>query len=303
MILVHLASSWPAVVCGEKDAAEVTLGNWAGIADDKLDTYADTIVGIYKNEVVTAFDIIGWKKLTDGTGAGRIAFTGHPSSRWAHLIGTSNPGRPWTKGMARPVQYLDTRVLTDGDVDAEAVSDGRDRRAVVDGYTLTVDRDGNATVTVPFGKQVTVAPGPRPGQDWQLMDVHDDAAFRSAFDQVHDEDWQHLAVLLRRIDEHDGPLHKIEGASGINGWPRTVDSPVIEDLRWLLRRAGLVLHFEPGDWQLEDAASASAEDCVRALSRMVRADNWITGGFAECFEEPASVGRAVLRRALDIAQR
>lgn len=306
MILVHLASSWPAVVRGEKDAAEVTLGNWAGIADDKLDTYADTILGIYKNEVVTAFDITGWQKLTDGTDAGRVAFTGHPSTRWAHLIGTPNPGRYWTKGMARPIQYLDTADLANTYPDTAPDDPRQDRRMVVGGYTLTVHADGNATVTAPPGRHVTVGAQARSGEGWQQVDVHDDAVFRSAFEQVHDADWHQLAVLLRRIDEHDGPLYEIAGGAddqGIEQWPYAVDSPVIEDLRWLLRRAGLVLHFNPARWQLRDAATASAEDCVRALSRMVRADNWTTAGFAQCFEEPDSVGRVVLRRALDLAQR
>ncbi|MGJ5671685.1 hypothetical protein [Rhodococcus sp. AH-ZY2] len=72
------------------------------------------------------------------------------------------------------------------------------------------------------------------------------------------------------------------------------------DLRWLLRRAGLILHFQPEEWQLDDAATASAEDCARALSRMARADHWNEGAFARCFEEPDSVGRAVLRRALEL---
>ncbi|MGW5301710.1 DUF6508 domain-containing protein [Rhodococcus aetherivorans] len=289
MILVHLASSWPAtpaVVCGEKDAAEVTLGNWAGIADDKLDTYADTIVGIYRNEVVTAFDITGWRRLADGADAGRIAFTGRPSTRWTHLIGTPNPGRTWTKGMARPIQYLDTTALTDMNPD-NAPDPRQDRRAVVDGYTLPVHADGNATVTAPPGKHVTVVAQARSGQDWQLVDVHDDAVFRAAFEQVHDEDWHQLAVLLHRIDEHDGPLYEIEGGAddqGIEQWPYAVDSPPIADLRWLLQRAGLVLHFDPEHWQLRDAATVSAEDCVRALSRMVRADHWTTAGFAQCFE-------------------
>ena len=303
VILVHLASSWPAVARGEADAADVTLGNWAGLADDKLDSYADAVLGIYKNEVVTAFDITGWNRLTEGTNAGRIAFTGAPSLRWRHLIGTPNPGTPGRKGMARPVQYLDTRVLTDGDVEIEAVEDGRDRRAVVDGYTLTVHADGHATVAAPIGKHVTVVPGPRPEQDWQLVDVHDDAVFRAAFDQVAQEDWKQLAALLQRIEQHDGPLYEFVGGeddSRLGQWPHANDSPVISDLRWQLRRAGLVLHFQPDDWQIDDAATTSREDCVRAFSRMVRADNWSAGGFAQYFEEPDSVGRTILRRALEL---
>lgn len=138
-----------------------------------------------------------------------------------------------------------------------------------------------------------------------LADVHDDAVFRTAFDQVAREDWDQLSALLDRIENHDGPLYEIVGGkddSGIEQWPYTEDSPVIADLRWLLCRAGLILHFQPEEWQLDDAATASAEDCVRALSRMARADHWSEGAFARCFEEPDSVGRAVLRRALELKE-
>ncbi|MDV6296552.1 DUF6508 domain-containing protein [Rhodococcus aetherivorans] len=305
MILVHLASSWPGVAKGEADAAAITLGNWAGIADDKLDTYADVVLGIYKNQVVTAFDITDWQRVTEGPDAGRIAFTGRPSQQWEHLIGTSNPGTPWKKGMARPVQYLDTRVLTDGDVDVEPLEEGRDRRAVVGGYALTVHSDGNATISAPLGRHVTVVPGPRSVPDWQLVDADDDAVFRAAFDQVDPEDWRQLRVLLDRIETHDDPLKESvsdqETDSAIEQWSFSVDSPMIDDLRWLLRRSGLIQHFDAGDWQLDDVATATAEDCVRALSRIVRMDHWSKGMFAVCFEKPDSVGRTVLRRAIELA--
>ncbi len=151
MILVNLSKSWTEVLNASRDAADVTLGDWAGITDDSVDRYADAILGIHRNEVVTAFDIESWHRLDE---SGRIRFRGRPSERWAHLIGTPNPGPEWVKGAARPIKYLDTRVLTDGDVPVEESTDGA--RAVVRGYTLTVDGDGNATVLPPPGGSVTV---------------------------------------------------------------------------------------------------------------------------------------------------
>ncbi|WP_331738429.1 hypothetical protein [Embleya sp. NBC_00896] len=152
MILVHLASSWPDVLAGRRTPADVTLRAWAQIKDEALSTYADGLLGIYQNSVVTAFDILDWKRTDDG----RVAFDGVPSSRFGHLVGTPNPGKPWVKGQARPVQYLDTTVLTGGTAAVEKSSEGR--RAVIDGFILTVDDNGAATLVVPTGRRVTVVP-------------------------------------------------------------------------------------------------------------------------------------------------
>lgn len=307
MILVNLASTWPAVANGQADAAAITLGNWAQISDNSLDTYADSILGIYKNEVVTAFDLTGWQRLTEGPDAGRVTFTGRPSQQWKHLIGTPNPGTPWTAGMARPVQYLDTPTLIAGTATPDPTED-HDHHTDLLGFTLTV-HDGNATVGVPFGKHVTVVPCARVEDDWRVLEVvneDDDAAFRAAFDQVAPADWYQLSVLLERIETHDGPLHEIvsgELSPGVMEWPHSVDSPVIADLRWILQRAGLILDFAPVEWEIGDASTATPEDCVRALSRIFRNDHWTTGGFVSCFEKPDSVGRAYLRRAFELAGR
>lgn len=289
MILVNLANSWPRVAAGKADAAEITLGNWAQISDDSLATYADAVLGIYKNRIVTAFDVTGWQRITEGVDKGRVSFTGQPSEQWTHLIGTENPGTPWTAGMARPVQYLEASALTSNDPANTPAEEDHGVRTELYDYTLTVHADGNATVGVPFGKHVTVVPGLRSAQGWTLVDVHDDAVFRDAFEQVDPEDWWQIQVLLRRLDNGD------------SGTP-TDDSDVIGDLRWLLRRAGLILHFELAGWELTDADTASAEDCVRALSRIERMDHWIEGSFADYFEEPDAVGRTILRRTLALVR-
>lgn len=151
MILVNLSRSWAEVVAGERDAEDVTLGDWAGITDESADNHGDVILGIHRGEVVTAFDVDSWTRDAD---TGRIRFAGSPSERWSHLIGTPNPGPEWVKGAARPVKYLDTRILTEGSVTIEDAGDGS--RAVVRGFTLAVADDGTATVIVPPGGRVTV---------------------------------------------------------------------------------------------------------------------------------------------------
>jgi hypothetical protein len=149
MILVNISKTWPEVMIGKDTAERATLHDWAGISDESLDAYGDAILGIYRNHVVTAYDITDWERLPDN----RVRFAGEVSNTWQHLIGTANPGEPWTQGQARPVKYLDTRVLTEGTVQTEDFGGGR--RAVIDGFTLSVEGD-HATVTVPVGGQLTI---------------------------------------------------------------------------------------------------------------------------------------------------
>jgi len=150
MFLVNLAKTWPLVLDGKADAADVTRGAWAQIKDADLEDHADAIFGIYKNEVVTAFDIDDRTRDEHN----RVTFVVHPSQKWAHLIGTTNPGKPWVQGQARPVQVLPTAVLIEGDVSIENTPVGR--RAVVDGYVLTVE-EGSATLQMPEKGKVTVS--------------------------------------------------------------------------------------------------------------------------------------------------
>lgn len=58
-----------------------------------MDRYGDGVLGIYKNEVVSAFDVTDWTRGSDG----RVTFTGSPSVKFGHLIGTPNPGKPWVR--------------------------------------------------------------------------------------------------------------------------------------------------------------------------------------------------------------
>jgi hypothetical protein len=153
MILVNLSQTWPDVMAGTDSADRATLEAWAGIKDESLDAYGDAMLGIYRNQAVTAYDITGWTRLPDG----RVKFTGVESKKWKHLIGSASPGEPWIRGQARPVKYLDTRVLTEGTVPVQEFSGGR--RAVINGFTLAVDGD-HATVTIPPGGQLTITNTP-----------------------------------------------------------------------------------------------------------------------------------------------
>ncbi|MEV0773866.1 hypothetical protein [Nocardia salmonicida] len=148
MILVHLSASWPMVQAGKITPEDATLGDWADLNEDKLGEYADAVLGVYQNAVVSAYDITGWSRKEQG----RVLFHGCPSERWTSLIGTPNPGKPWVRGMARPIQYLDTRVV----LAETAGADPEHRRAKVGDFTLALGEDGTAMVTAPPGARVIV---------------------------------------------------------------------------------------------------------------------------------------------------
>jgi len=150
LFLVNLSKTWPKVLKGKRTPADVTLSAWAQIKDADLDAHADAILGIYKNAVVTAFDIDGWTRSEDK----RVTFTGQPSQQWAHLVGLPTPGKPWVPGQGRPVQVIPTAVLTEGEVPVADTPAGR--RAVIDGYVLAV-QGAMATLQVPAGGKVTVS--------------------------------------------------------------------------------------------------------------------------------------------------
>ncbi len=88
--------------------------------------------------------------------AGTQLFEGRPSQRWASLIGTPNPGKPWVRGMARPVQYLDTRVV----LAETATAEPEQRRATVGEFTLAIGDGDSAVVTAPPALKSSSSPVP-----------------------------------------------------------------------------------------------------------------------------------------------
>lgn len=151
MILVHLPATWPQVLAGQMSAADATLGDWYGLSEAKLTEYGDALIGVFEHQVVSAYDVSGWHRTSEG----KIVFNGTPSKKWAHLIGTPNPGKPWgVRGKARPIQYLDTRIIAATTAPIENAGDVR--RATLGGFTLAIDHSGSAVLTVPAGRRVTI---------------------------------------------------------------------------------------------------------------------------------------------------
>jgi len=61
MILVSVARTWPMVLRGTATAEAATQGAWPVCPADfeRLDDFADVIAGVFREKVVTAFDITG----------------------------------------------------------------------------------------------------------------------------------------------------------------------------------------------------------------------------------------------------
>lgn len=158
--MVNVIRTWPEVVAGRRTPAEAVLRDWGQLPDDSLLDDIEIVLSVYQDEIVAVFDLDptdAWKRVQDH----RVRFFGEPSIRWAHLIGTTNPGWSFSRrGVARAVQPVPLSVFTAGtvavnDIDDEAGEQEPRRRAIVGGFTLTVVGD-HATLLVPAGRSLTI---------------------------------------------------------------------------------------------------------------------------------------------------
>ncbi|PZS37872.1 MAG: hypothetical protein DLM62_16890 [Pseudonocardiales bacterium] len=142
---------------GELSQAQSVLEWWPQLDDAQLNGRADPALGVYEDVIVAAYDLDPDNPWTRRPSDDRVKFRGAPSSRWAHLIGTPNPGWKFKRrGVQKPVQFVPDTVFTDGHADVEPTPTG-DLRAVIAGYVLTVSSTGEATLTVPVGGSILVS--------------------------------------------------------------------------------------------------------------------------------------------------
>lgn len=151
MIVVNLKKTYKLVVSGQMDMDDATLGMWQGVTDEAIEKFGDVIIGVYGDTVVSAYDITGHARNEEG----RVGFDGEESKEFAYLLNGKSPVKPWVRGQARPVQYIYTDTVRTGDAPQVEDEEGN-RRAVVNGYVLTVDVEGVATVEPPVGGVVIV---------------------------------------------------------------------------------------------------------------------------------------------------
>jgi len=162
MILVSVNQTWPAVLAGKMTAAQSTLGEWGQIGPKHSQEHiGDVLFGIYDNTIVSAFVIDDYVMLPDPSGEkrkARVQFAGHEEPAWSQYVGTPNPGRHWgDRGYARSVQIIPTELLT-GDSQLAEVDDDGNRRAVIDGYIVTVTDEGAYIAPPPGGRVVVLVP-------------------------------------------------------------------------------------------------------------------------------------------------
>ena len=151
MILVQVEKTWLQVLTGTITADEAILGEWAGIAPHNIQQYGDVLVGLYRNTIVGVYDIDHAK--TEYV-QGKVKFAGAPSTAWAHVVGKHNPGRPWMQGSGDLVQYLNTSTVRF--TEAPVAGAPADRRVTLDGFILSIDGAGNASIFVPPGRALTM---------------------------------------------------------------------------------------------------------------------------------------------------
>jgi len=150
VIVVNLRKSYREVLSGQRDLEDATLGWWAGVTDEAIARYGDIVIGVYGDQVVSAYEVSAHERDADG----RVWFDGEESEEFGSLVGKKSPVKPWVRGQARPIQYIDTDVVRHGEAPVEEGIDYQ--RAVVGGYVLSIDSDGIATVEPPEGGVVIV---------------------------------------------------------------------------------------------------------------------------------------------------
>ena len=152
MIVVHVNKSWPFVQEGRMDEAEAVLvtgqsrrTSWA--------EYGDLApAGGLRQHRRGGLRHRGADTRDEDK---KVTFIGNKSQAWAYLVADPTPARIGAaRGMPGRCAYVDTAIVTGGDVSVESTHEGR--RVVVDGFTFVVGADLNATVIVPAGRAVTV---------------------------------------------------------------------------------------------------------------------------------------------------
>lgn len=150
-LLVNVKQSWPLVQNGTMTPAQAVLGDWGQLPDDAVVHGVAVVIGVFRDEMVSTFDVKSWKRVKGG----RVRFDGSPSTTWAHLVGAPNPGWSFSRrGVARSVQPIPLTVFS---TDAEPVEEVAPHihQALVGGFVLTVSPN-TATLRVPRGRTVTI---------------------------------------------------------------------------------------------------------------------------------------------------
>jgi hypothetical protein len=149
VLVVNVRQRWREVGAGTATAEEVVMGDWnlerRGIDPRRV----AGVVGCYRHGIVAAFPVDGEPIPRTGYDPPRVRFPAGPRLR--HLDGLPAPYR-WARGEQYPVHEISLSAFP---LDAGAGV----QRIDLDGFTLSVAANGEATLVVPNGRAVTVLSG------------------------------------------------------------------------------------------------------------------------------------------------
>lgn len=148
VLVVNVRGSWPAVLRGETTAQEAVLGDW-NLRDVDPHRVA-AVLGSYLGRIVAAFAVDDHEILTQEGAPDRVRFAA--TRRLRHLEGMNSPYK-WQRGELNPVVPLPL-----ADQPFALDEDGAD--VELDGFTLHVTSGGDAVVSAPAGRSVTVRGAP-----------------------------------------------------------------------------------------------------------------------------------------------
>ena len=78
MIVVNINRSYGQVLSGDLELKDATRGEWAGMTDMAISHYGDVLIGVWRDRVVSAYDITGHTRVDGGV---RVVFEVEVSPR------------------------------------------------------------------------------------------------------------------------------------------------------------------------------------------------------------------------------
>jgi hypothetical protein len=130
------------------------IGGWWAMSLDRAEGVTGLLATDDTGEVAYERRVLGVAgsdtQVVNRNNVTRVRFHLARAPEFAHLHGQPSPA-PKSRNA---IGYVETRALVHGDATVE--DDPAGRRAVIDGFTLTVSADGIAYLAVPAGKRVTV---------------------------------------------------------------------------------------------------------------------------------------------------
>ncbi|MDV2478206.1 hypothetical protein F8M49_27445 [Rhodococcus zopfii] len=126
----------------------------------------------------------------------------------------------------------------------------------------------------------------------------DDIPFRDALAGLTADDWAELRALVSTIDDHQAPYGESDGSP--------FGGPVVTETMRFVDDRGLIVSFDWTAWEGKPIvercdsaalAGASAEDCLRTLTVLSRADRFALGTLVEAFDR--GLVQTLLHRLLE----